>query len=116
MTLTRELIEDGRSDAGGYNLGQLKVLGIAPVQGWPKTGWLKRLIGVEVTQEQYEHFLALRGPKRSRTAEAQAHWLDVMGVPKGENRRKIDPTLIGLIVEADLFANSVYEQSGRDLA
>ncbi len=70
MKLTKQQFEAGRSDAGGYNLAQLKAIGVPmPDCGWPKAGWPARLIGSEVSDAQYQHFLALRGNKRQRAAK-----------------------------------------------
>lgn len=60
MRLTYEMIQAGRSKAGGFRLVQLKVLGLElPARGWPKTGWIQRLIGREVSQDSYSEFLDL---------------------------------------------------------
>ena len=56
--ITRELIMQGRSDAGGWNRAQLKAFGI----GWPlKPGWISRSLGRGITDKQIERFLAVKG-------------------------------------------------------
>lgn len=71
MKLTHEQIEAGRSDAGGFNLAQLKALGFPlPPKGWPRSGWPKLLMAMEVTPAQYAEFLNLRGSKREQAARA----------------------------------------------
>ncbi len=72
MKLTTQLIEAGRSERGGFNLAQLKAIGVPlPARGWPATGWLKRMEGVEVSSEAYSRYLELRGAKRTREAQGQ---------------------------------------------
>lgn len=61
MKLTRELLTAGRSSAGGFNLSQLRVLGIAPARGWPAKGWTFGLVGTEIGEADYAQFIALRG-------------------------------------------------------
>lgn len=60
MTLTHQLIEAGRTPRGGYNMAQLKAIGVklsGPLGGSPSKGWLRRLVGAEVTHEAYDKFL-----------------------------------------------------------
>ena len=46
----------------GFNKKQLHILGIS----WPpKGGWLKQLIGTEITNEQYQTLLSLRNAKQN---------------------------------------------------
>lgn len=67
MILTKEQFIAGKSDAGGYNIAQLRAIGLEmPAKGWPKSGWPSRLIGRNVTDEQYAAFLSLRGKNKKR--------------------------------------------------
>jgi uncharacterized protein with PIN domain len=67
MIITKELFEAGRSEAGGYNLAQLKAIGLPmPARGWPATGWPSRIIGSTVTDAQYQEFFALRGKSKKK--------------------------------------------------
>ena len=67
MIITKELFEAGRSEAGGYNLAQLKAIGLPmPARGWPATGWPSKIIGSTVTDAQYQEFLALRGKNKKK--------------------------------------------------
>lgn len=61
MQITHELLRAGRSSAGGFNLSQLRVLGVAPERGWPEHGWAFDLIGKEISDADYAKFLALTG-------------------------------------------------------
>lgn len=104
MILTHEMFEAGRSDAGGHNLAQLKALGVPlPARGWPKTGWVRRLIGSTVTLEQYAEFLHLRGNKRER---AQREVLPI-GIAKDReinfDRPRLKESNVGTAVIADRF-------------
>lgn len=58
MRINDELLEQGRSDAGGWNREQLAAIGIR----WPlMRGWKDRAKGREITEKQAKTFLALRG-------------------------------------------------------
>jgi len=59
MILTKELMECGRSSAGGYNRKQLAAIGVE----WPpQKGWLKDLIGKEIESSSYQAFLHAANP------------------------------------------------------
>jgi len=64
ITITQELLEQGLSDNGAYNLAQLKAL--LPANEfkrpyiWPAHGWKYRLIGSKVSEAQLEEFLRLK--------------------------------------------------------
>lgn len=54
ITLTWDMIQDASTLNGAWTLAQLQILGIK----WPpKKGWLKNLIGKQVTHEQWERFV-----------------------------------------------------------
>jgi len=63
VVLTKALIEAGRTGNSGYSKNQLLALGVSYP---PKSGWIERLIGTEVSDEQYERFL---GHSTSKQAE-----------------------------------------------
>ena len=63
VVLTKALIEAGRTGNSGYRKKQLLALGVSYP---PKSGWIERLIGTEVSDEQYERFL---GHSTSKQAE-----------------------------------------------
>ena len=63
VVLNKALIEAGRTGNSGYRKKQLLALG---VNFPPKSGWIERLIGTEVSDEQYERFL---GHSTSKQAE-----------------------------------------------
>lgn len=63
VVLTKALIEAGRTGNSGYSKKQLLALGVSYP---PKSGWIERLIGTEVSDEQYERFL---GHSTSKQAE-----------------------------------------------
>lgn len=53
VILTRELLEKYATNKIGFTYDQMRALGV-PVP--PKNGWLKGMIGKEVTQEQFDLF------------------------------------------------------------
>lgn len=58
VELTDEMIEAGKSDAGGWNREQLALIGVA----WPPPkGWKRSVLGKHVERETLERFLALTG-------------------------------------------------------
>jgi hypothetical protein len=58
VTITNELIESGKSAAGGYSKAQLALLGVT----WPPlSGWKKRVIGSQITSDEAARFVAGRG-------------------------------------------------------
>lgn len=56
MIVTYELIEKGKSSRGGWSNKQFRALGIKSFQ----KGWMGRLVGTEVTEDQAELFLRLK--------------------------------------------------------
>jgi ribonuclease HI len=64
MIITTELLEQGRSERGGWTRDQLELLGV----GWPPppSGWAKRLVGKEIDDQDGEAFISLRGMGRRR--------------------------------------------------
>ncbi len=57
MKLTRNLINNCRTDKGGFTAVTLNAFGVA----WPSVkGWSRRLIGAEITSENYKAALAGR--------------------------------------------------------
>jgi hypothetical protein len=62
--ITEEIIKQGMSLNGSWNIAQLKA--ILPAKefdrpyAWPSNGWKRRLIGSEVSQEKIDEFLRLK--------------------------------------------------------
>ena len=55
--LTREMLNAGKSDAGGWSKKQLAIIGVA----WPPpAGWQDRTIGKQIAVADYERFVAMR--------------------------------------------------------
>jgi ribonuclease HI len=64
MKLTQEKIM-AALNCGAINSRQLAVVGMT----WPpRSGWMRRLVGMEISEETYETFRALRKQKRETTA------------------------------------------------
>lgn len=58
VTITNDLIESGKSAAGGYSKAQLALLGVA----WPPiSGWKRQVIGRQITSYEATSFVAGRG-------------------------------------------------------
>jgi hypothetical protein len=74
MELTKDLLEAGRTPNGGYNLAQLKILGVKLPGGgrWPAHGWLHNLIGQDVPIATYEAFVAMGRASKIERREAMA--------------------------------------------
>lgn len=63
MQITEELLERGKSDRGGWNREQLKIIGV----DWPPAyGWKSRVIGKQIAGDHARQFLALRGVRFRR--------------------------------------------------
>lgn len=63
MVMTDEMLNQGMSENGGWNLDQLFALGL----GWrPQKGWRKRLIGTEIPEDKFALFLSLRSLKKQK--------------------------------------------------
>jgi hypothetical protein len=57
MKLTHELLMQYRTPAGLWRKVQLEALGL----GWPpEKGWIKRVVGMELTEEQFNQFTGKR--------------------------------------------------------
>ena len=62
IKLTHDNLHALGTNGKGFNKNQLHILGIS----WPpKGGWLKQLIGTEITNEQYQTILSLRNVKQN---------------------------------------------------
>jgi hypothetical protein len=60
VTITDDLIESGKSAAGGYSKAQLALLGVT----WPPvSGWKQQVIGRQITNDAAAKFVAGRGGK-----------------------------------------------------
>ena len=66
MRLTKEIIEQGMSSRGGWNMQQLSLLGIREL----KKGWKNRLIGIEVSEENINKFIALKNTHLKTTSNS----------------------------------------------
>ena len=62
MKITQDFIEAGASDAGGWNWEQFRILGLETP---PRAGWRTRIEGTEISREEANKFLALRGKGKS---------------------------------------------------
>ena len=58
MILTREIIEQGKSERGGWSSDQFFCLGIS--KNDKTKGWIKRLVGQDFSEENIKQFLILK--------------------------------------------------------
>lgn len=78
MKITRQLLEAGRSQRGGWNRPQLEALGIE----WPPTnGWRVRLIGTEITEQQARRFIDLTGCTKRAAKKPCEVYRKAPGIP-----------------------------------
>ena len=64
MKLTRENI-NALSNSGGFNSAQLTILGATD----KRKGWLSKLIGKEISDDDYRKLLDLKGAKKQQQLE-----------------------------------------------
>lgn len=63
MKITRETINQGMSEAGGWNRKQTELLGLP----WPLPhGWIREIVGKDFSEETVNQFLALKGYRKKR--------------------------------------------------
>lgn len=79
-TITRELIDAGRTSSGGWTATQINLLGM---QWPPAKGWQEKVIGREISQEDADRFLGLRTRSMKRIEPA----------PPGRRTPRARPTL-----------------------
>jgi hypothetical protein len=62
MKITREFLDAGRSERGGWLKAQLAILGVSwpPMRGWPA-----RVLGKEIPDSAAERFVALKNTQRA---------------------------------------------------
>lgn len=56
LTITGEMIDNGKSSKGGYSKKQMELLG----EDIKVKGWKKRIIGKSITEENFNLFLSLK--------------------------------------------------------
>jgi hypothetical protein len=98
--VTRELLEAGKSQRGGWTRQQLAILGVA----WPpRRGWPCEVIGVRrLTADQRERFLALRGQTLGKPADSEKRQRS-----KERRRRKgLNRRQQALLLEGDVRAGA----------
>lgn len=101
MKLTRAMIDSGRSEGGGWNAPQLKLIGVE----WPPArGWPDRIIGNEISSKDYETFLALKGIRKKNK----------VGAPRRAPKEHAE--LFDQGPSAEDFANDIFEETDGDLS
>ncbi len=100
MKLTRESIEAGKTDRGGWTSAQLRQLGVE----WPPVkGWMRRLMGKEISDAQCTTFMDLRHAKTRAK----------VGAPKRPPKEHAELFLPEATAED--FANELFKSSGGNL-
>lgn len=119
IVLTEEDIMRGKSDAGGWNAKQLKILGIS----WPpppKQAWIAKCIGRRISSWKYQKFLELRGMTKARLrAEAEAQQqLKQQGylpLPPPEPIASDDPVIPPEVTEFKRWASGAYQRGEQNI-
>ena len=83
MKITLALIEQGKSERGGWTRAQVELLGGA----WPlKEGWQHKVVGREITVREYDRFLSLTGqlaPRNNPRKERRSVVKSDLPIPPG---------------------------------
>ena len=83
MKITLALIEQGKSERGGWTRAQVELLGGT----WPlKDGWQHRLVGREITVREFDRFLSLTGeyvPRKNPRKERRSVVKSDLPIPPG---------------------------------
>jgi hypothetical protein len=68
VTITKEFIEAGMCESGGWSREQLRLIGVS----WPLVrGWKDRAVGREISHSDAEIFLALKCAHRKGYSEGE---------------------------------------------
>jgi hypothetical protein len=77
MKITATLLEAGKSIRGGWNRKQMDILGVS----WPlREGW-QRVIGKEISADNAERFLDLRGTTQRKARRSPVK--NILPFPRG---------------------------------
>jgi hypothetical protein len=101
ILLTHENLHKGQTGNGGFNYAQLAALGVATP---PRKGWLRRLIGTQVSAESYELFLSLKGATQCvKKRDSELSPLAGYQLPQTEEKRQQSPaTTVQMAVPIEL--------------
>lgn len=104
MKLTRQMIDSGRSDNGGWSKEQLRMIGVS----WPpKLGWPAKVTGTEITEETFQQFLKLKN--RHKLSKRRSRSACRNDVASDINHHLWDQS-------AEQFANELYDNNSRNLS
>ena len=79
MKINSTLIEAGKSIRGGWNRKQMDILGV----DWPvREGWQRKIIGKEISGDDAERYLSLRGTVK-RDSNRRSPVKNVLPFPRG---------------------------------
>lgn len=96
MILTLQMIRDASTQAGGWTRAQLAIIGLQ----WPQShGWASKVVGMNITPEQYQRFFDAKNqrakPKRNKKLPASQR-----RKPKEIQVKLLaDPIFIGLLTK-----------------
>lgn len=79
MKITATLLDAGKSIRGGWNRKQMDILGVS----WPpREGWQRSVIGKDISGDDAERYLALRGTVK-RDSNRRSPVTNVLPFPRG---------------------------------
>jgi len=79
MKISESLLEAGKSIRGGWNRKQMDILG----ESWPpREGWQKNVIGRDISGDDAERYLALRGTVK-RDSNRRSPVKNILPFPRG---------------------------------
>lgn len=128
ITITRKFLLSGMTGECGINYSQLKILGIEIP---PEKGWKERVIGKEISKQEAELFLSLKGKsKRSQHSlmkEAESLQLPLLSQSKTtEKKTKTstewirpgvrlpkDKQLVAFISQTGILRNGTFQKNGK---
>ena len=102
MQLTYENLHAAASAGSGFNYDQLDILGVVCP---PRRGWLQKLIGTHISDEDFAKFLALKGAKqkKSKSAKNEPGAFTGYQLPPAQEKRQQSPaTCVQMAVPIEL--------------
>lgn len=79
MKITATLLDAGKSIRGGWNRKQMDILGVS----WPpREGWQRSVIGKDISGDDAERYLALRGTVK-RDSNRRSPVKNLLPFPRG---------------------------------
>lgn len=87
MKITREIINQGMSDNGGWTRAQTELLG---VNQWPLPhGWIRSLIGKDLPEDMLKRFVSMKGQVKKRKGRGSGQLPEPTNIPLDAPRLQI---------------------------